>query len=49
MLIDIAILLLILWFLGFIGLYTLGGYIHILLIIAVILILIRIIKGENPL
>ena len=49
MLITIAVLLLILWFLGIITSYTLGGFIHILLILAVIAILARIIRGENPL
>jgi len=46
MLIDIAILLIILWFLGVIGVYTLGYYVHILLIVAVILIIIRAIRGD---
>ncbi|MDB5188902.1 MAG: hypothetical protein JWM92_500 [Candidatus Nomurabacteria bacterium] len=49
MLIDIAILLVILWFLGLIGVYALGYYIHILLIVAIILIIIRAIRGDNPL
>ncbi len=48
MLLTIAALLLILWFLGIIGVYTVGWFIHILLVIAIILVLIRIIKGENP-
>ena len=49
MLLTIAAILIVLWLLGFITSYTLGGFIHILLIIAIILILIRIIRGENPL
>ncbi|HEX8994027.1 MAG TPA: lmo0937 family membrane protein [Candidatus Paceibacterota bacterium] len=49
MLISIAIFLLILWFLGVIGVYSIGWFIHILLVIAIILFLIRIIRGENPL
>lgn len=49
MLITIAFLLLILWFLGIVGVYTVGWFIHILLVLAVILFLIRIIRGENPL
>ncbi|HUO50588.1 MAG TPA: lmo0937 family membrane protein [Candidatus Paceibacterota bacterium] len=49
MLLTIAALLLILWFLGLVTSYTIGGFIHVLLVIAVILILIRIIRGENPL
>jgi len=49
MLTTIAIILLVLWILGFIGFPILGGFIHILLVIAIILFLIRIIRGENPL
>jgi hypothetical protein len=49
MLTTIAIILLILWVLGFIGFHVLGGFIHILLVVAVILFLIRIIRGNNPL
>lgn len=48
MLTTIAVILLILWLLGFIGFHVLGGFIHILLVVAVILFLIRIIRGENP-
>ena len=49
MLYTIAIILLILWLLGVVTSYTIGGFIHILLVIAIILILIRLIRGENPL
>jgi len=49
MLIQIAVVLLILWLVGFIGFHVVSGFIHILLIAAVILFLIRIIRGENPL
>jgi len=49
MLTTIAIILLVLWLLGFVGFHILGGFIHILLVVAVILFLIRIIRGENPL
>jgi asparagine N-glycosylation enzyme membrane subunit Stt3 len=49
MLTIIAIILLVLWLIGFIGFPVLGGFIHILLVVAVILFLIRIIRGENPL
>ena len=45
MLTTIAIILLILWVLGFIGFHVLGGFIHILLVVAVILFLIRVING----
>lgn len=49
MLTTIAIILLVLWVLGFIGFHILGGFIHILLVLAIIIFLIRIIRGENPL
>ncbi|MDE2041112.1 MAG: lmo0937 family membrane protein [Patescibacteria group bacterium] len=49
MLVTIAILLLILWFLGVVGVYTVGWFVHILLVLAVILFLIRVIQGRNPL
>lgn len=49
MLVTIAVLLVILWFLGLITSYTLGGFVHLLLILAVIMVLIRLIRGENPL
>jgi asparagine N-glycosylation enzyme membrane subunit Stt3 len=48
MLWTIAVLLLILWLLGMITSYTLGGFIHILLVLAVIAVLIRIIQGRSP-
>ena len=48
MLVTIAVILLLLWFLGVIGVYSIGWFIHILLIIAIIMFLIRIIQGENP-
>lgn len=48
MLWTIAVLLLILWLLGMVSSYTLGGFIHILLVLAVITVLIRVIQGRNP-
>jgi hypothetical protein len=48
MLWTIAALLLILWLLGMVSSYTLGGFIHILLVLAVIAVLIRIIQGRSP-
>jgi len=48
MLITIAAILLILWLLGLVTSYTIGGFIHILLVVAVILVLIRLIQGRNP-
>lgn len=49
MLIAIGIILLILWLLGVVGVYTIGWYIHILLVVAIIMFLVRIIQGRNPL
>ena len=49
MLHTIAAVLLILWLLGIVTSYTLGGFIHILLVVAIVVFLVRIIKGENPL
>ena len=48
MLITIAVILLVLWLLGVVTSYTIGGFIHILLVVAIILILIRLIQGRNP-
>jgi hypothetical protein len=48
MLWTIAALLLILWLLGMVSSYTLGGFIHILLVLAVIAVLMRIIQGRSP-
>ncbi len=47
MLWTIFVILLILWLLGLVSSYTLGGYIHILLIIAIVVLLIRIIQGRR--
>jgi hypothetical protein len=47
MLTTILVLLIVLWLLGMVSSYTLGGFIHILLIIAVALILIRVIQGRR--
>ncbi|HEY1041445.1 MAG TPA: lmo0937 family membrane protein [Candidatus Paceibacterota bacterium] len=49
MLATIGIVLLVLWALGFLAFHVLGNFIHILLIAAVVMFLIRIIRGENPL
>lgn len=49
MLETIAILLVILWLLGLVSSYTLGGYIHLLLVIALIMVIIRVVSGRNPL
>ncbi|MFZ6849390.1 lmo0937 family membrane protein [Undibacterium sp. RuRC25W] len=47
MLYTIAVVLIVLWLLGMVTAYTLGGFIHILLVIAVIMVLLRLINGEK--
>ena len=47
MLSTIAVLLLILWLLGMVSSYTLGGFIHLLLVLSVIAVLIRLIQGRS--
>jgi hypothetical protein len=49
MLYTIAVVLIILWLLGLVSSYTMGGFIHILLIIAVVMILVNLISGRRPL
>jgi hypothetical protein len=49
MLLTIAVILLILWLLGLITSYTMGGFIHILLVIALVVIVVRIISGRRVL
>ena len=44
---TIAIILVVLWLLGFVSSYTMGGFIHILLVVAVIMILVSIIQGRR--
>jgi len=48
MLYTIAMVLIILWLLGMVSSYTIGGFIHILLVVAVIMILLRVIGGQRP-
>jgi predicted ferric reductase len=48
MLMTIFVILLVLWFLGMVTSYTLYGYIHLLLIIALAVLLIRVIQGRRP-
>jgi Family of unknown function (DUF5670) len=47
MLWTIAVVLLILWLLGMVSSYTLGGFIHILLVLAIVAVLIRLIQGRS--
>ena len=49
MLETIAVILLVLWLLGLVSSYTVGGFIHVLLVLAIIIILVRLIKGKRPL
>jgi hypothetical protein len=49
MLYTIAIVLILLWLLGLVSSYTINGFIHVLLVIAIILLLVRIISGKKPL
>jgi hypothetical protein len=47
MLETIAVVLVLLWLLGFVSSYTMGGFIHLLLVIAVVVVLIRVIRGRS--
>jgi len=47
MLYTIAIVLLILWLLGLVSSYTMGGFIHILLVVAIVVVLVRVIQGRR--
>jgi hypothetical protein len=47
MLVTIAVILVILWLLGLVSSYTMGGFIHVLLVIAIVVILVRVIRGRN--
>lgn len=49
MLWTIAVVLIILWLLGLVTSYTMGGFIHVLLVIAIIVVLIRLIQGRRVL
>ncbi len=49
MLWTIAVILIILWAIGLVSSYTMGGFIHILLVIAIIVVLLNIIQGRKPL
>jgi len=49
MLYTIAVVLLVLWLLGLVSSYTLGGFIHVLLVIAIVVVLLRVISGRRAL
>ena len=48
MLWTIFVILVVLWLLGMVSSYTLGGFIHILLVLAIVVLLIRVIQGRRP-
>ena len=48
MLWTIFVILIVLWFLGLVTSYTMGGFIHILLVLAIVVVLIRVIQGRRP-
>ncbi len=48
MLFTIAVFLILLWLLGLITSFTMSGFIHILLVVAIIVVLVRVINGRNP-
>jgi len=48
MLWTIAVILLVLWGLGLVSSYTMGGFIHVLLVVAIVVVLVRIIQGRRP-
>ena len=49
MLYTIAVVLVILWLLGLVTSYTMGGLVHVLLVIAIVVVLLRVISGRKPL
>ena len=48
MLWTIAVILVVMWLLGMVSSYTLGGFVHLLLVLAIVVILIRVIQGRSP-
>lgn len=48
MLMTIAIVLLVLWLIGVIGFHVITGFIHVLLVVALVMFLVHVIRGENP-
>ncbi len=48
MLMTIAIILVVLWLLGMVSAYTISGFIHVLLVLAIIIVLVRVIQGRKP-
>lgn len=48
MLYTLAVVLLILWLLGLVSSYTIGGFIHVLLVVAIVMVLVNLISGRKP-
>jgi hypothetical protein len=48
MLYIVAVIFVVLWLLGLLSSYTMGGFIHVLLVIAIVVVLVRIIQGRRP-
>ncbi|MGA2139310.1 MAG: lmo0937 family membrane protein [Verrucomicrobiia bacterium] len=48
MLWTIAVVLIVLWLLGLVTSYTMGGFIHLLLVVAIIMVLVNVIQGRRP-
>ncbi|MHB0946882.1 MAG: lmo0937 family membrane protein [Sedimentisphaerales bacterium] len=48
MLYTLAVILVVLWLLGLVSSYTMGGFIHVLLVIAIVIVLLRVISGRKP-
>jgi hypothetical protein len=48
MLWTIAVILMVLWLLGLVSGYTIGNFIHVLLVIAIVIVLVRVIQGRKP-
>jgi hypothetical protein len=49
MLMTLVVVLVVLWLLGMVTAYTMGGLIHVLLVIAIVVVLVRVIQGRKPL
>jgi len=48
MLYVIAVVLVVLWLLGIVSSYTMGGFVHVLLVVAIVVVLLRVIRGRKP-
>lgn len=49
MLETIAVIMIVMWLLGMVSSYTMGGFIHVLLVVAVVMVLVRVASGRKPL